>query len=199
MGCNQARSDLIYEEQVVRECEAKLNFKSVSLIDFTFRKFSFNRVVNHLQFEEAAKEIGLTPNTKFYEDLFNLGEVELKKLLVLGVILGKGEDYQKAVLLFQVYDHSNSYEISSADVADLLETVAQLFTKNVATVIGSRPGIATYLDNCYSMKDPGNKALCRRIMKNQTAISRDDFCDFFIEKRLLSSSGIRNFYHKLTI
>ena len=133
MGCFESRAG---NEEALLLAETRLGFSehSVDKINTTIRKFSHKSKVNQAQLERICHQLSLTifPLTFHTQAFLNAlrkadNAFSLKELLVIGVCLGSGTTYDKAALIYQIFDEYLENSIEKARVSgEILKTLSKI-------------------------------------------------------------------------
>ena len=143
MGCVGTRTELNNEERALIEVERDLKFylSTSRFIDVILRKYSNQGLLNQSQFEEVVNALGLEFEDgmhhfdAFFAQYQRDSTYVLNDLIILGVLLGRGELHEKAELLFQVLDVENTKQLSAEQVLELLNKVLDTSLTHLSVLI----------------------------------------------------------------
>lgn len=214
MGCADSRSSLNDAEKILTSAEHKLrlHFRKVTEIDFIFRKFSHNDSVNSSQLAEAITYLCLpsadNPQVRsFYEALRGgTDKYSLKKLLVAGVLLGRGSEVDKASVLFEVYDDDSSHSLHKAALKQMVDDLYEVVVMLCPAILSALPSsedavkVLNYVEQIKYRGDLGKEKLIAKLSEGRDVVSVDIFTknlSLFDNKDLLKTSGIRDFFFKV--
>lgn len=137
MGCYFFRSDITAEEAAVMNFEMCLGYSELSVIyiDRVQRKYSYKGKISKAQWNDICNILRLAPSSSnsshhilnYYEGFKDsIDNFSLKKLLILGVMLGNGKPLEKGKLLFEAMDESCCGNLSSEQVRNLFEIMIMI-------------------------------------------------------------------------
>lgn len=220
MGCQESRARSS-EEVVLEKAEQAIGFHllDVNLIDNTLRKFSHMGKINQTQLKRISRQLKINvidygPNVKINEMFYKLRKAEgdylLQDLLVIGLILGKGTNAEKASLLFQIFDETSEGVI---EVGKLQNHVFKTIFHHIVNTLGNlvTPQICSeslelknrkYLDELKQVEEDGIRKIVEGILKDKSVrgIDEKDFsaalCQFEMGK-LLSAIGFRTYFKNI--
>mmetsp|Transcript_23467 Transcript_23467/g.41606 ORF Transcript_23467/g.41606 Transcript_23467/m.41606 type:complete len:245 (-) Transcript_23467:827-1561(-) len=216
MGCADSRDKRHEEEDTlaVFENALKFNRQLTTSIDFGFRKYSYEGEISASQFAEACDKLHLQrvntdqyPNIEaFYNKLRNEnGKLILKKLLLLGVLLGKGTPHEKAQILFEIYDDTDAHVLEGLTVKQMVDDMFDMSVNLLPTLVPANcrghdsQKVKYYIDRilyrCNKSKDMLRMALTEGAVRTR----RDAFVGTLWKeerKQLLTAAGIREFCFK---
>ena len=200
MGCFESRVDC---EAALLLAEAGLGFSkhSVEKINITIRKFSHKSKVNQAQLERICNQLSLTifPLTFHTQAFLNAlrkadSAFSLKELLVIGVCLGSGTTYDKAALIYQIFDEYLENSIEKARVSgEILKTLSKISIEVMPNLIR---GDKEYFLNLFEKQPLVIKSIINRFPDDLVVIKESDFVKSmcFIENgTLLSPNGWREY------
>jgi Ca2+-binding EF-hand superfamily protein len=177
-----------------------------------FRKFSNNAVVNLSQLTEALTFLSLTPHdlpqvTSFFESLRGgQSTCSLDKLLIAGVLLGRGADAQRAETLFEIYDVDSSHSLASSVMRRMVNDLYAVVVLHLPALVSVLPSsddtvrVMNYIEQIKFRGDRGKDKLLERLTAGRTEVSSADFKQTMASaeyKDLLRSWGVRDFFFKV--
>ncbi|CAG9333654.1 unnamed protein product [Blepharisma stoltei] len=220
MGCEKSRPRSS-EEIIISAAEEGLGFQDINvhLIDSTFRKFSHMGRINQTQLKRISRQLRINivdfgPHVKINEMFYNLrkeeGEYFLRDLLVIGIMLGKGSNADKASLLFQVFDETSEGVIEISRLKDqVFKTIFQHCVNSLGNLVTTQQCSESlelknkkYLDELKQVEADGIKKICDGIIADKTSRVIDEaefvrvMCEFEMGN-LLSSFGFRTFFKEV--
>jgi hypothetical protein len=209
MGCAGTREHSEEEEHLKADEQALGYWKiSASTIDAVLRKFSAYGRLNQNQFKDAIEilkvpveqvtELGSL--SAFYEKFRTEDSYKLNRLLVLGVLLGRGNGKLKAQLWFEIYDKLGSQTLTQVEAKKMLRqtfAVAVDYLGELNTTRVDRTLELNYFGHLRSVKDWVCDEVVRRLFKGDQSLTRDQFVTRLSNesefKALLTASGFRRF------
>jgi len=219
MGCADSRLQGNSSEIAITFAEKGLRIDRlfVFLMDEKLRKYSDLGYLNQRQLEHLAKKCDFRiknyENHPKIESFFNTlktqedGKYELRTIIVLFILLGRGDNQTKAKLLFEAFDPSFSKILSVSVLKQMFESIFYLSLTLGKLVVatqtphshGSRND--DYLHNLSYGKDPASDEFLNAIMKDNSSqqIDRKHFIKQIIKfenGNLLSSLGTRTYLKK---
>ena len=219
MGCVSSRP-IPSEERAVMIAEEGLFFHIhyASRIDSVVRKFSCNGKLNDSQLQRVADTLRIktsnhgnhTKISLMFEKLQNDGEYDMKDLLIVGILLGKGTPSQKANLIYQVFDESLSNNIP---IKKLKEQVFKklchhsVFTLGNLVSTGQSPISNELKTNKYISELSEVETLCinklsEEIAQLQKDIDEEVFTSYMskcMDGALVSATGWRTYLHQIYV
>lgn len=205
MGCVTAR-ELPEEEVALIKIESKLGFgKNHSFRhDAILRKYSLNGELNENQFSDACHALKIKVKSKtntsqeaFFKKLTKRDRYRLKRVLVLSLLLGKGDVVEKAALLFEIGDTDATHTLTDIKFDRL---VLKLF--NIAVILIPRLAPeAPYFEHLKLSKVKVVEELRKLVFNKDTEIEKSKFIKVFDTnetlRNLLTAHGFRGFAHKM--
>lgn len=206
MGCLNAKERITYEEARILGMESLLEYykNSSVLTDSIHRKYSTDGLINPGQWADIVSMLNIqTKNSSScsqIENFFSLfceGEnYPMKKLNILGILLGHGHPRQKARLLFELYDDKGSELLSLAEIQQLFEEIFDICCVKLVK-------LADFNDSKYEelLKigfESKKNQLFEKILKGNSSVDLKNFViDFeFQLGKILHPHGFRIFCHK---
>jgi hypothetical protein len=177
MGCSCSKYEVITEEKLIMDSEKSIGFyqHTSATIDLYFRKYSLKGAMNTSQLTACLDELNIDtsdsaerPNVKRFLNKFTKGStVNLRKLLIYGILCGNSPKEEKALLMFQVYDPMCKRIISRKDVNSLVSMIFSLCLKrcmylfsSLFTLEENRKIVKKYIYKCqYAMPYCKSEAL----------------------------------------
>jgi hypothetical protein len=211
MGCISPR-DIPEEEVNLTRTEARLGFGESHAFrhDAIFRKYAVNREMNQSQFNDAASVLGLKvvkkPGLENVEALLSelkVGErFRLNRLLILGLLLGRGEAKEKSNLLFEICDIDATHTIKAVGVARLIRKLFKMSVEVIPKLITPTPKERTYFENLIRVRAKVVEELTKLIFKAESVeMTKERFSEAFVRSELLSalltSYGFRDYVNKI--
>lgn len=137
MGCYFPRIGITAEEAAVINFETNLRYSDLSVIylDKVHRKYSYKGNISESQWKDICNILKLSLSyldcsqhiLNYYENYKgSTYNFSLKKLLILGVLLGDGKPLEKGRLLFEAMDDSGCEILNSGQVQDLVEIMVKI-------------------------------------------------------------------------
>lgn len=137
MGCVGSREVETNEfEKRICDCEQKLGFYKLhsDLIDSVFKRYSLSSKMSASQFLTACREMKLNneygplehPVTKFYNSFKRGNNFDQRKLSALGILLGSGDNCEKAKILFKIYDDSKDGNLDIGEIRSMLDDIIEI-------------------------------------------------------------------------
>ena len=137
MGCSGSRSDITAEEATVINSEHVLGYSEleVTQIDLIHRKYSYAGKILEDQWKDIYISLDLAPNKAYtkqqvinFFDNFKSGPniFSLKKLLILGILLGNGTIDKKAQLLFETQDVEGTGVLTEEQLRELIKLLIEI-------------------------------------------------------------------------
>lgn len=219
MGCadsrlrgNSSEIAITYAEQGL-----KIDKVDVSLLDEKARKYSDMGYLNQKQLEHLAKKwdfrIKNYENHPKVEDFFNAlkaqgnGNYELRTMLVLFILLGRGDNKTKAKLLFEAFDPTFSKILSVSTLKQMFESICYISLTLGKLVVATQTPHShasrndDYLYNLSNGKAQASDLFVNAIMKDNSSqqIDRKHFIKQIIKfenANVLSSLGTRTYLKK---
>jgi hypothetical protein len=211
MGCAQTFTKPTEEEAVIQAEEAlNIHIQNCSQLDIAFRKFSLNGKLNALQFTRAANSLGVmtrnignfTRVTTTYNRLKDYdGNFLLIDLIVIGVLLGKESNENKAQILYQCMDNELLGYLKDHQVRHLVDLLSRHSVDTLGGLVcdGQTPYSSElrnskYLFDLNSVRKDTCKKISDFIMKGLEKVNESDFSErlsFYCEGKALSSAGFR--------
>lgn len=209
MGCAGSR-DLSEEEEYLASDEKSLGYSKLSSgqIDAAFRKFSTHSRLNDRQFRDAIEMLKLPLGEvsdvgnldSFYSMTQELGCYKLHRLLILGVLLGRGSRREKVQLWFEIYDRTGTHSLSLANCKKMVSKTFAVATDYLLKLNTQRLDhslLLNYSEHLKSVKAKTCDEIVRRIFRDDIVLSKDTFIVRFEHeadfKDLLTSAGFRRF------
>lgn len=210
---------LSLEEEIISANEKKLaisNLHSKEIIkslkaecvDDLLSMPQMKRFYHELQMPESDLT---TPDSGFFKILTKVKDdrklYSVKKLSLLGILVGKGSSQEKAVWLFKQFDKDASETIDAIEVQSMLTELADVAINIIPNVAkGDEPGLMTkeeiesYRTTLVEAEETAILELMRLICTSKELSSAEfvsKICDPSLQlKSLLSSSGLRTFVRK---
>ncbi|OMJ72026.1 hypothetical protein SteCoe_29639 [Stentor coeruleus] len=206
MGCYTSRIDITAEEAAVMNFEMILGYSKLSAIylDRVHRKYSYKGSISETQWKDICKTLSLAPSySDSSQHIFNYYEnykdsaisFSLKKLLILGVLLGEGNSLEKGKLLFEIMDESGSEKLSSEQIQDLITLMVKISCEmNPRIFLKDDYNDVTFkdLEKYIAKLSKGKENIINKVMKKITkgceTVNIEDFL------RRLSYGEIQNFF-----
>lgn len=198
MGCSCSKYDAVTEEKLIIESENSIGFckHTSATIDLYFRKYSAKGTMNTSQLSACLQGLNIDtsdsferPNVKRFLNSFVKGNsVNLKKLMIYGILCGKAYREEKALLIFQLYDPMCKRVISRKDVSSLVNMIFSLCLKrcmylfsSLFTFEESRKLVKKYIYKCqYAMPYCKSEAMDSILRQNE------EFDQNTFENRIMS-------------
>ena len=210
-NCLSGNENIGLEEQWYVNAEKLLNFcKHDSVfIDKILRKYSNSSFMTKNQWKIVKDLLKLTPETPnslryieyFYEKFENDKGLVLQELLVLGIILGKGDYKDKAKLLFEAFDVYSNRILFYSDIASMIETMINIFTRDVHDLAKAflnsnipRELLQIYHEKLKEDESAFIKKFMKTILSNKDFITLNEFVHHFSDlklQKILTSVGLR--------
>jgi Ca2+-binding EF-hand superfamily protein len=153
-------------EDLIVKAEFMLNLHLLESysIDRAFYRFSSKKYLTKKQFILACKnlKIDLKNNStksffiQFFDPVLKLFSVRL--LSTLGILLGKGESFEKVNLLFHNYDNDTNLKLSRDELSQLFEDISMISFKYLPTYamqfadVEAKSSIEKYIQDLMNMK-----------------------------------------------
>ncbi|CAG9314261.1 unnamed protein product [Blepharisma stoltei] len=202
------------EEQIIIENEKKLEFSKLNSKDIikSLKSEGSQNCLSMPQLKRAFFDLQLSetdlssPDSAFYKILAKLKNdkklYEIRKLVLLALLVGKGAPQDKAVWLFKQYDLDASGVIDAEEVETMLNEMIDLAVNILPlSARGDEEGCLTKEeeDTYKSMLLAGQQSMVQEVMKlllNQNEIGETEFvakiCDPSQQlNKLLWSYGVR--------
>lgn len=145
MGCLNAKERIIYEEAKILGLESLLEYykNSSVLIDSIHRKYSTDGFINSQQWADIRQTLQIrilnSPSCSKIEDFFSLFLEDLKfpvkKMSILGILLGHGHPRQKARLLFEIFDVGCNEVLTISEVESIFEEIFDISCKKLVKLV----------------------------------------------------------------
>lgn len=215
MGCVEIRSSSEETAVLIAEQAFNLQLQEAVRIDSIIRKFSTNGLINFSQFTKIAEVLQLnikdTPQyIKIEETLKKLtienSQYEMKDLLIIGILLGKGPSNVKAGLLFQVFDENLENKIPMKRVKD--EVIAKIIDhscKTLPNLVAAGQSLVSntiknekYMSDMEQARNISINMIADKLGVSENQVSEATFVDVFSEfdrGALTSASGVRRFVY----
>lgn len=191
MGCDQCRERCPDEELLLRERQALLRFnlvKAKTLYE-TFTLLSRSGVLNAKAFEDAVSQLRLCTSSpaqpglleQFYSSLQENDGVPMRTLQLLAVLLGSSLPFERATLLFQIYDSDYTLQLSRATVQQLVSEVTHLAVDLVGQLASGEQQVnmQRYFADLKAAKEEYSQARIVDIVGEKTSVSREEFIGRF--------------------
>lgn len=216
MGCADSRLKDNEEELCMATFEKGLHLsrQSAKFADLCFRKYSHDDQLNLNQFIEATTKIRIQrvnthqfPHIEAFFDQLRLenGNISLKKLLVLSVLLCKGGPHEKAQLLFEIYDDFDAHVLEGLTVKQMIDDLFNISVVLLPTLVAETSKsfdankVKLYIEKILSRSNKSKDMLRMAFTEGSVRIRREAFVGNLCKeerKQLLSPAGIREFCFK---
>jgi hypothetical protein len=216
MGCANSRDKGPEEEHTLSAFEQALRLyrQLTTSVDFGFRKYSHDGEVNASQFAEACQKLHVQRlNTNplptieaFYDRLRKAnGNIELKKILLLGVLLSRGSAHEKAQILFEIYDESDVHVLEGPTMRQMVEDLYDMSVNVLPTLVPATgkahdsQKVKFYLERINYRSSKSRDMLLMALTGGDVRTRRDAFIGNLCKEDrqcLLSAGGIRQFCYK---
>ena len=219
MGCADSRLRGNSSEIAITYAEKGLNICCLDVIamDEKLRKYSDRGHINQNQLEHLSKKCDFKiknyENHSKLEDLFTIfrtqgdGDYELKIMLILFILLARGDTKTKAKLLFEVFDPSFSRVISVPALKEMFESLCYVsLTVGKLVVATQTPHSHSsrnddYLYNLTKAKPAACDSFIKEVMKDNSSqqIDRKHFIKNMIKLEgggFITALGVRAFLKK---
>jgi hypothetical protein len=219
MGCADSRLRGNSSEIAITFAEKGLRIDRLyaSFMDEKLRKYSELGYLNQKQLDHLSKKwdfrIKNYENHPKIEDFFNTlktqgdGKYELRTMIVLFILLGRGDSKTKAKLLFEAFDPSYSKILSVSTLKQMFESISYMSLTLGKLVVATQTPHShasrndDYLYNLSHGKAQGSDVFLNAIMKDNSShqIDRKHFIKQIVKfenANLLSSLGTRNYLKK---
>ena len=133
MGCLNTKQGMLYEEAKILGLESLLEYykNSSVLIDSVHRKYSADGFINSQQWADISETLQIRikncPSCLKIEDFFSLFlddlKIPVKKMSILGILLGCGHPRQKARLLFEIFDVGCNGVLTLSEVESMFDEI----------------------------------------------------------------------------
>lgn len=220
MGCASIREPGI-EERCIIQAENGLGFNKINVneIDTIFRKYSSNGVITQSQLIHISNTLNFkilnTGNHSQIQSFFmNLrsedGTYELKDLLLIGIMLGRGKSSTKAMLIYEAFDTSLTHQLDIQDVQKEIltrmiyhssHTLPELVSSEIAFP-DAEVKILKYKKKLFEMVEPAITQISSKLLIRGKVISQDTFVETFsgfYYGELVNSSGLRRYLLDLRV
>lgn len=205
------------DEDIIEVAESMLGFGNIECSDFdmNFSRYSGGSHLSNKQLKNAMEALGLNGNAIDEPPLdvfltpFLEGErgYSLKKLVCVGILLGRGTPEKKGELLMQNYDRDCSGEIDPEELKIMIDDMASIsINASIEVAKGYDKSRANKLDVYQKKLKNSQKVLFIYIQflmtmgKDNESIMRDKFIDMFKDakmKKLASTRGVREIIMEL--
>mmetsp|Transcript_11162 Transcript_11162/g.21947 ORF Transcript_11162/g.21947 Transcript_11162/m.21947 type:complete len:263 (-) Transcript_11162:108-896(-) len=216
MGCTQSRSlekPLSREEEILQEYEQNFGMSGLLAKDISegVRFFSIDKLSKD-ELHEALANHGWKFNPfgdSTYLDLFldeccltSENQVDSKKVILLGLLLGIGTVETKASILFEICDLDVSEKVSGSELKGALKMLTNLALDEVPSFIEKniqteeRRTLTKFRSMITKMKSTIVSHMIENFISGDEEIDKEDFivvCQQTKAKYLTSSVGLRNF------
>jgi hypothetical protein len=212
MGCEFSRKDSKnIEELRIQSAEAQLGFAAIdcSEFDMSFSRYSIGGYLNSNQLRASMDGLGITgssleePPFSVYFNCFSEGDkgYSLKKLVCIGILLGKGTPVRKGELLLQNYDRDSSGEIDLDEFRTMINDMVQVSVDAAIEMTKySDDSLSTLLTTYLRKLKRSEKMLyiyvhfIMSMGKEDVGITPDNFLNTFKDpkmQKMCTSHGIR--------
>jgi hypothetical protein len=214
MGCGNSR-EVGVEESILVYAEGCLNLSKidVDLLDISFRKYNHNGVVNQSQLIQISQNLGFRIlNNKihiniqrFFKALHQDKGYQLKDLLLICILLGKGKVKKKSSLIYEIFDEHFSHQLEIETIKK--ELLERMFRHSISTlpllVVDSQLSSEDRSKHFRRLKKLSEvvpfacETLARSLCIRGKIISVETFNEVFSENpSLVTPSGLRNYLEK---
>ena len=214
MGSVNSISELSSEEKTIVDMENQLEFgkNSTAEVDFTIRRYTFDREINSEQWKSIGNELQLKTRAyshcpkveEFYASYKNSqGNFSMKEILILGIVLSSGQIGTKARLFFDIYDELGEKIINKEAVEDLFDELIKctliklpmLVSNSCNPPVGEKQ-IQRYASRLLQNMQRAKVEFVDIILEGQSIIELNEFkrrFDLMQNALLLTTFGFRNF------
>ncbi|OMJ66483.1 hypothetical protein SteCoe_36651 [Stentor coeruleus] len=212
MGCEFTRDvPKNYEELTIQAAESLLGFEAIECgeFDMSFSRFAHGNYLTEKQLKASLEALGLTGSSvdefpfKNYLSSFQEDDkgYPLKKLVCVGILLGKGTPSRKGELLLQNYDRDCSGEIDPDEFKCMIDDM--ILVSVIAAIDLAKhhdTSMINLLENYLKKLKKAQKIFfiyvhfIMSMGKENEPITNDNFIKTFEDekmKMLASTSGIR--------
>lgn len=212
MGCVETKEQPS-EELAIIFAEKGLIFhlQSAKRTDSIMRKYSFNSKLNRFQLKRVSQELGISIKSyglhRHITEMYDLlkggdGDYRLQDMLVIGILLGKADNKQKARLLFQIFDSVSENKISFQVLKnDIIPCILSHCCNTLPRLVCNRQSnMANEIRNLIYVEKLKNATarcvnfICSNMANSKLVIIEEMFIRFFVTFRdgmLLTPSGVR--------
>lgn len=213
MGCRDSRLITNYDENTIDYAEKALgihNLNAKMLIE-KLRRFSHNGCVNRNQLEFLAQKYSLHIDnydnhkriTDLYRSLLNEStqDIDLNVLIMIVILLGKGNSHQKAKLIFEAFDPALQNALSESQLEEIFDTMYWISIKKLPDLVCESKIVNAdltrhedYLRKLSSARYLAYEDFHKKIMGTSSTIDKSTFVERFIKINsgdLTNSIGFR--------
>ena len=218
MGCAGSREQDIEERHIIH-AEQGLNFYSLKAVDLdsAFRKYNSNGYLSqsqliHLSNKLNFKILNYGRNMhiqSFFQSIqSNEGNYDIKDLLLIAILLGKGDSAVKARLIYEIFDQHLTHQID-IEVAkkEIITRMINHSTKLLPNLVCSEMAeaevemkIHKYKNKILDMISPAIEELTQKLIMRGNVISQDTFVEVFstlYNGELVTTTGLRKYLQNL--
>ncbi|OMJ67401.1 hypothetical protein SteCoe_35441 [Stentor coeruleus] len=156
MGCSNSRDSSLegIDQEALTEFENELGLKNISAetIVNVFHSYSKAGLITKNQLNAACidSKVNLNLNQNFLDRFSDEGRILVKKIICLGILLGKGEAIEKVCLLFETYASSRESNLLSQSqleemITDLIEISCLTIPNYVLSLNKHDPELRRYV------------------------------------------------------
>lgn len=221
MGCTGSREELTPEESALVSMENMLQYNQATaqMVDYCHRKYSTGLEINSEQWRDIVLTLRIkadnTAQNKKVVDFFNSfkgsdSKFGLRHLLVLGIMLSNGAAKDKARLLFETRDQSDSKNVPKSEILGLVSDMIDISVARIPILFVKLPtstltedDIRKYLNLLNQSKEKAKEVMAQRFIgiakANDPTVLLQNFLKSFEDldtQKLLTPTGIRSFVLK---
>lgn len=216
MGCGESKQDMTLEEIALIQAEKKLLYSNYSsqALDFVYRKYSTNGLINENQWADIHKKLRLAISSKhpnpnliaFYASFKIKAKYPLKEVLLLAIILSQDQSNRKLELIFEIFDEENEKRLSQDKVKDLCLLLIDFALEKMSLLVDyekiAREAIVVYIQRLRMLKGFAIHDLVEMICGNAEYITLNEFIGNLRKPSamlILTLHGIRSYLKKQEI
>lgn len=219
MGCVDSRLRGNSSEIAITFAEKGLRIDrlDIAVMDVKLRKYSDHGYLSQKQLEHLAKKYNFRvknyENHPKIEDFFTIlksqgdGKYELKTIILLFILLGRGDYKTKAKLLFEAFDPTYSKVVPVSTLKEMFDSLCYMAITVGKLVVATQTPHShasrndDYLYNLSNGKTQGYDMFLKEIMQHNSSqqIDRKHFVKQVIkfdDGNLLSALGVRTYLKK---
>ena len=218
MGCASSREQGIEERQITL-AEQGLNFYGVKVVDLdsVFRKYNSNGYLSQSQLIHVSNQLnfrilnyGQNMNIQgFFQSIkTKRSDYDIKDLLLIAILLGKGSADVKARLIYEIFDEHLTHQIDIEEVKS--EIISRMINHSVKTLpnlvctqmteADVEMKILKYKNKLLDMFSAAIEDLAKKLIIRGNIISQDTFVEVLstvYNGELVTTGGLRRFLQSL--